>query len=302
MGETDTYDMLRHELKAAWHHFLDLVQPERPGLHSYCRMLTGSVWDAEDLVQDTLLRAFGTLGKLDYPVSSARVYLYRSATTAWVEASRRQGATGRAAAPPRQLAAAALKDTLGASPRETAEILGTSGKAVLLTGPSEALVDGFVAAYNAADIDALSGFLVENGTVEMLGCVFQTGPEARRGDRSWFRGAIGGHPEWPPALRFESQRAERSEVEGEPIVLVFRTRGGEEALESVVRLEEEDGRVARVRVYTFCPDTVREIASVLGLDVRTGSYRYPTPAPGKSYRDEKSDPEQDLASAQDAPS
>jgi hypothetical protein len=70
LGEIDIDEGLRHELKAAWHRFLDLVEPERPSLHRYCRKLTGNVWDAEDLVQETMLRAFGTLGKLDYAVRS----------------------------------------------------------------------------------------------------------------------------------------------------------------------------------------------------------------------------------------
>jgi RNA polymerase sigma-70 factor (ECF subfamily) len=332
LGEINIDEGLRHELKAAWHRFLDLVEPERPALHRYCRKLTGNLWDAEDLVQETMLRAFGTLGKLDYAVRSPRAYLYRLATNGWIDALRRRrtaetavldlpershdpDAAGnvRDAATelmihlaPQERAAVLLKDAIGMSLDEIAEILGTSQgaiKSALHRGrkrlrnvdpetepggavPSEILLDRFVAAYNAADIEALTALVLENATVEMLGCMFQAGPEARNGDKSWFQGAIGGHPEWPAAFQFESQRAERSEFKREPIVLVFRTRSGEEALESVLRLEEESGMVRLLRVYAFCPDTIREVASELGLGVRTGRYRYPTPAPGKSYLDE----------------
>jgi RNA polymerase sigma-70 factor (ECF subfamily) len=35
----------------------------RPELFRYCRALTGSVWDAEDLVQETMLRAYARLAQ-----------------------------------------------------------------------------------------------------------------------------------------------------------------------------------------------------------------------------------------------
>jgi hypothetical protein len=70
-------------------------------------------------------------------------------------------------------------------------------------------------------------------------------------------------------------------------VLLFRTRErwGGEALEGVVRLEEEDGRVARIRSYGFCPETMREVAQAFDLPVRTGMYRLPHHrARPRSYR------------------
>ena len=47
--------------------------------------------------------------------------------------------------------------------------------------------------------------------------------------------------------------------------------------------EEEAGRIACIRAYAFCPEVMREIGEALGLHVRTGLYRFPTPAPGKTY-------------------
>jgi hypothetical protein len=60
-------------------------------------------------------------------------------------------------------------------------------------------------------------------------------------------------------------------------------RRGREALEQVFRFEEEAGRIACIRAYAFCPEVMRELGEALGLRVRTGLYRYPTPAPGKTY-------------------
>jgi len=72
------------------------------------------------------------------------------------------------------------------------------------------------------------------------------------------------------------------------MVLFFRTREawGGEALEGVFRVQEEDGRISRVRSYSFCPETMREVAEALDLPVRTGMYRAPTVEPGVFYGDE----------------
>jgi hypothetical protein len=93
---------------------------------------------------------------------------------------------------------------------------------------------------------------------------------------------VNGHPEWPAEFQRDSGRIERVEFEGEPIVLAFRTRQGREALESVFRFDEQDGRIARIRSYGFCPETIRAIGEAFGVRVRTGIYRAPTPAPGGS--------------------
>ena|SRR5438093_78224 len=50
-------DALRHDLEASWHRFLDLYEPLRPELYRYCRHLTRSPWDADDLVQDAFFRS-----------------------------------------------------------------------------------------------------------------------------------------------------------------------------------------------------------------------------------------------------
>jgi RNA polymerase sigma-70 factor (ECF subfamily) len=62
MAEGETSDPLRDALCTAWHLYVDALVPVRPALHGYCRRLTGNLWDAEDLVQDTLVRAFAQWG------------------------------------------------------------------------------------------------------------------------------------------------------------------------------------------------------------------------------------------------
>src|SRR6266404_8240376 len=77
------------EVRQAWHRFLQRTEPCRPELHRYCRALTGSVWDAEDLVQDTLLRAFAKLGEVSLRIDNPKAYLFRIASNLWVDHFRR---------------------------------------------------------------------------------------------------------------------------------------------------------------------------------------------------------------------
>jgi len=78
MVERETSDALGEELRAAWHRYVDLLVPLRPALYAYCRRLSGNVWDAEDLAQDTLLRAFGQWGVTSPSIRNPRAYLLRT--------------------------------------------------------------------------------------------------------------------------------------------------------------------------------------------------------------------------------
>jgi RNA polymerase sigma-70 factor (ECF subfamily) len=337
MPEPEVPDALRDELRAAWHRYVDLTAPLRPALHGYCRRLTGNVWDAEDLVQDTLMRGFGTLGSIDHEIRSPRAYLLRTATNLWIDTLRRREGEGRArveaahgpaqSAPaeagmrdaaaallgrlsPQERAAVVLKEAFDLTLEEIAEVLATTVgavKAALHRGrerlravaaetatqrpaPSVALVDRFVAAFQARDVAGLVGLMLEHGAVENVGCSVELGPEPFGRPRSWFTKAVHGHPEWPAAFQPEAVRIERAVFEGEPLVLGFATRRGREKLEQVLRIEERDGRIARLRGYAFCPETMREVGAALGLPVRTGLYRYPTPAPGQRWPEPEGGP------------
>jgi RNA polymerase sigma-70 factor (ECF subfamily) len=330
MGDAKVPDALVDELRGAWQRYIDLLIPLRPGLHRYCRRLTGNLWDAEDLAQDTLLRAFATLGSMHQSIENPRAYLFRTATNGWIDTLRRRGSESdalaaqpgpaAASAPPpgavrdagatvlqylspQERAAVVLKDAFEMSLEEIGDVLGTTvgavkaaihrGRARLREIESEdathrpaaspELVDRFVAAYNAKDLPALLGLMLDTGSVENVGCGVQFGREAFSGKDGWFHAAVYGHPEWPDWLQYDSPRMERAIVGGEPVALGFTTRQGKEAFEQALRFDERDGRIARMRGYAFCPETIKEIAAKLGLPVRTGLYRYPTPAPGEFF-------------------
>src|SRR5215468_10641521 len=58
--------------------FMDLVAEVRPELHRYCARMTGSVFDGEDVVQETLAKAYYALAEMDSP-PPLRPWLFRIA-------------------------------------------------------------------------------------------------------------------------------------------------------------------------------------------------------------------------------
>ena len=152
--------------------------------------------------------------------------------------------------------------------------------------PSPELLDRFIERYNAKDVPGLVALMLDGGSGENVGNSFHIGRhDPSEGTPEFLYKVVHGHDEWPPQTRPDAVRIERVDFEGEPIVLLFATRWGNEALEVVFRFEEQGGRIARIRAYGFCPETVRAVGEALGVPVLTGLYRAPTPAAGASWPD-----------------
>jgi RNA polymerase sigma factor (sigma-70 family) len=71
----DSMIAVQHESRRR---FLELVADVRPELHRYCARMTGSVADGEDIVQETLARAYYLLPEMD-EVPEFRPWLFRIA-------------------------------------------------------------------------------------------------------------------------------------------------------------------------------------------------------------------------------
>jgi RNA polymerase sigma-70 factor (ECF subfamily) len=78
-----------------------------------------------------------------------------------------------------------------------------------------------------------------------------------------------------PKLRPKKWENEPATLDGERVMLSFSSDTGERRLQSVTRFEEIDGRVARIRAYYLCPETMAEVGARLGVPVGPIPYRFP---------------------------
>jgi RNA polymerase sigma-70 factor (ECF subfamily) len=215
--DTAVSALLRDEVRATWLRCRDSFEPLRAELYRYCRHLTRSPWDAEDLVQDTLARAFATLARTYQEVGKPRAFLFRIASNLWIDRTRRQqpeALAGEVVSPPavqpvdraaattllgalspQERAAVVLKDVFDLTLEEVAATLQTTVgaiKAALHRGrgrlqapvPAEraavrpAVVDAFCAAFAARDLDRLAALLLDDATVEVVGAALLQGRDA----------------------------------------------------------------------------------------------------------------------------
>lgn len=68
---------------------LIVIEPYRQDLWRYCMALTKSPWDAEDLMQEALMKAYAILPQLHQPLQP-KAYLFRIASNAWIDQCRRR--------------------------------------------------------------------------------------------------------------------------------------------------------------------------------------------------------------------
>ncbi len=296
-------------VRASWRAFLSTCEPLRGDLFRYCRHLTRSPWDAEDLVQDTLARAFATLANLPEGFPNPRAWLFRVASNLWINRLAHEG-KARDAEPrelavnseprgpreaagtliaqlsPQERAAVVLKDVFDLSLLEIAEALSTTPgaiKAALHRGrgklveppqdelplPARPVLDAFCGAMNAGDLDALTALLLDTAIVETPGVRIDSGAEAARSGT--LHGLVLGCADGPRGVSVP--RAELRSHRGEPVILCWRSSGGgREEVYELLRLELEGDRVAHVRVYFHAPELVAEVCEELQVPYRPQLY------------------------------
>src|SRR6202030_379056 len=101
-------------------------------------------------------------------------------------------------------------------------------------GPSSALLDRFLAAFDARDAKALSALLLETVTVEVPGV-----GGGRGRVQTWVDVSVA----YPP------DRLAVARVAGETVVMMFEAGETGEALTDVLRLEGGEGRIAKITDY-----------------------------------------------------
>ena len=327
MAEPEFPNEIRDDARAAWHRYVDFLTPFRPELYRYCRRLTGDVWDAEDLVQDTMVRGFGVLGHVHRTIDNPRGYLIRIATNLWVDAIRRRttethalalegdeplrdiGATPDTTAvrdaaarlmrmlAPQERAALVLKEVFEMSLDEIADMLGTSVGAVKAAlhrgrtiwrnrtarGPhaGQSLLRPWSNASSNASMSRICRVSSRSCSIARLSICRATWwrSDARQFESkgSWLWHSVHVHPDLPAQLRPPKFVNERTTFKGEPMVLGFMVHGESKLLMAVVRFEEEDGRISRIRAYNFSPEVIQEVGAELGLTAGVVPYRFPFP-------------------------
>jgi RNA polymerase sigma-70 factor (ECF subfamily) len=210
--------------------FVQLTAPLRRRLHAHCYRMLGSVHDADDALQETMLRAWRAIGRFE-PRAELSSWLYRIATNVCLHMIERRGRVEAAAVdaylqpypealleertpereaerretiglafvaamqflPPRQRATLVLRDVLGWSAREAADVLGVSvaaansalqrardrvdrerrqGTLARVHRPADqraedALMRRFVEAWDAVDIEGMTALLADDALMTM---------------------------------------------------------------------------------------------------------------------------------------
>jgi RNA polymerase sigma-70 factor (ECF subfamily) len=204
---------------------------------------------------------------------------------------------------PQERAAVVLKDAFDLSLEEIAEALSTTVgavKAALHRGrgklaapeepesvqprtPAPAVLDAFCQAFNARDLDRLTGLLLDTASLEIVGINAEYGPEAAKKGSFW--GAFqpltwndqlncGIGPHLLRGYRPAPPRAEVRSHRGEWTFLFWYPQDDGEAVRDVARVEIAGDRLSRWRNYFFTPDVIAEICGELGVPFRTNGYRY----------------------------
>jgi RNA polymerase sigma-70 factor (ECF subfamily) len=272
--------------------FRALVEPYARALEVHCYRMLGSLHDAEDVAQETLLRAWRSLDRFERR-SSLHTWLYRIATNACLDELERRprrphphvdpypdARLEEAAAPVadpaaryalhegmelafltaiqrlpgRQRAVLVLRDVLGWTGPEVADLLETTiaavnsalqraratieqevpARSVATSGAAERdLLHRYVDAWESADIDALVALLCEDAVLSMP-------PEAA------IAGAAGIGAFLKAACAHRRLHAEPASANGQPAVVMRNVAGD---TYKVIVLDVEDGMIAGLRAY-----------------------------------------------------
>ena len=301
MAEDTLTDAGAQAMRRYWFTYLDAIERVQTPLHAYCLKLTGNLWDAEDLVQDTLLKGFAMTARGDFhgeasPVRNMKAYLFRTATNLWLDIQRRKKWQGSSAdvaeaamadADPvatadalrkaatltsaREFAAIVLKDVYEFTLDEIADFIGTTPGTVksalgrargkMRSNSGGRAVDEPTSALVKAFVDAMNAKDVDR--------ILDLMSETVKIDVCNVGGGRGRSGIWTEKS-LAGIRCEYAERDGEPLVLLFGEN--DRVLNGAVRLEADAGNVTRIIDYHYAADTLRHVGDALGLEVAARGY------------------------------
>jgi RNA polymerase sigma-70 factor (ECF subfamily) len=140
---------------------------------------------------------------------------------------------------------------------------------------SRETVERFVKIFQTYDVEQIKTMLVEDVEADVFPSGVSVGAK-KAVEEGWLAGQFYLHIPSREALGQAYQPELRVvEVLGDIVVLVFRGQGDGpgRALEEVWLIEEDDGRISRVRDYGFSPDLITWIADHVGEPARCVGYR-----------------------------
>ncbi|MBV8639009.1 MAG: sigma-70 family RNA polymerase sigma factor [Candidatus Eremiobacteraeota bacterium] len=270
--------------------FMELVDELRPELHRYCARMTGSVLDGEDVVQETLAKAYYALGQMIEP-PNLRPWLFRIAHNTAMDFLKRYerkhvdvvpDVPDRAEPeesgvdpelveaalavflelPPVQRSAIILKDVLGQSLEDTAATMGTSigaVKAALSRARTNVMRTPIPSlAHPAKPVSAEAHAMLQQ-YVRLFndrnwdGLRALLAEEARLDIVSRFQRRVsdaGYYDRYAEILATEDLRAEAGVVDGIPAIAIFNPASGTLPAYFIL-IESSRGKIARIRDFRY---------------------------------------------------
>lgn len=282
--------------------FLETIAHLRPALHRYCARMVGSVLDGEDIVQDTLFRAYRKLDSFD-DTKRLGPWLFRIAHNQCIDALRRRrvrrGAEAEAAVPdstapvdphglavgralehivltlpPKERACVLLKDVFDYSLEEIAEMVGSTVggvKAALNRGRSKLSAPrGSVAKRRVAHTDQamrIRDLYIERfNRKDWDGVRELISADAQLVVADKFSGPVEDGPYFGRYDRLTRPwRLAAGEVDGETVVIVLERGADVWVPQAIVRVSISDQQIVSIIDYTHCP-WVLSAATVVRVD------------------------------------
>ena len=294
-------ERLAAQSRAIRNAFLEAIEPHRAELWRYCRRLTGSPWDAEDLVQEALTRAFGALSLVWQP-TEPRAYLFCVAANTWIDAVRRAERARRATSvssdgpahtasdpsdamaeveyvatslPAGQTAIVLLVDAFDFRIGEVAQMLDVTPGAVkgaLQRGRANLQTrgEGPARARRRPPPNALVGRFIDafnRRDIDAIASLYAADGTSDIVGIGVLHGRETIHDDALSQWKIDPrpQRAEAGEFGGEDVVFVFEPAdGGDERLHRIDRYCLRDGVLQSTRTYYYTREVIAEAGAALG--------------------------------------